>query len=214
MISKQLQKNIHRLFCNSRSYYDDVIIQDNPRDINYKYYFIVDATIKERVLCPIIYRDRLLDFITVNGAINADKVVFPIQVNRIDREERKTIDEILRTFIHGSGITKCKFKDIVFYVGEGIVFDENLTPLLMICNIINLNDGFKKPILYAHHSLILDKKDLLSKFIYNHIIPFIASTETNDIMFCNTANMITKTEKLDDPVITLGKNVNMLINSI
>lgn len=108
------------------------------------------------------------------------KLSYPLYVGGFDR--KSTVDSIIKS------ITRCPnnlrlsniktSKGINYYGGQGLIFNEHWTPLMLCGFIINIDRdngriNIVKPVCYVS-PIVFDSTDLLSKAIIKKIIPYIS----------------------------------------
>ena len=108
------------------------------------------------------------------------KFSYPLYVG--GEETRKTADSIIQSINKCPGnlrLTNIKTsKGLDYYGGQGLVFDEHWTPLMLCGFIINIDRINRhitavRPVCYVS-PVVLERNDILSKAIVKKVIPYIS----------------------------------------
>ena len=111
----------------------------------------------------------------------------------------------------------------IYYIGNGVIFDDNLNPLILYCKKVNtdvsgvspnivyaeLHNKWNKPkeaIIYINPKVFIDQKDLINKGIIQKIIPTLMEDYCKDIL---------KQYYVDcEPKIIVSNEINDFINKV
>ena len=154
---------------------------------------IIDVSNNE-VEIPVIakshFEDIILSKINFPETSQFNKIILPLYNNSSDAE-LKTFDSIMKhvfaTVPYSSRlqkVTTCKGE--VYYIGRGLIFDENYTPLLLCSLLARRYDGYDnkgmayyRPVCHINPKVFSEPDKLINKGIIKKLIPCYTNNDIN-----------------------------------
>ena len=154
---------------------------------------IIDVSNNE-VEIPVIaksnFENIILSKINFPETSQFNKIILPLYNNSSDTE-LKTFDSIMRWVFknvsYGSRLQKViTYKGEVYYIGRGIIFDENYTPLLLCSLLARRYDGcnnkvmvYYRPVCHINPKVFSEPDKLINKGIIKKLIPCYTNNDIN-----------------------------------